>query len=244
MKAVALVLRVSTVEQADSRLGLESQMRLCREAAARECPGMPVVEFSDPGVSGSVPLAERKDGRRLTDAIVAGEIGVVVALTQDRLFRDMLDALATLARWDELGVRVLLVDGGWIDMENDEQWMSFTMRAFFAEMERRNARKRTKRALQAAKDRGKRIGGVPFGSRSAATIVEGKKVDGGVHLPVANEQAVIARIRLLRSERDERGNPLPYRKIAKRLTDERVPSPRGGEWSGEVCRRVVMRSGA
>lgn len=244
MKRAAIYRRVSTAEQADSRLGLDSQLSLAVEAMRREVFGDDHVAlifdaeigvFTDAGVSGSVPLALRKDGRRLTEAIEAGEIGIVVALTQDRLFRSLLDALATLEHWQELGVRVLLVDGGFLDTDDDDRWMAMAMRGLFAEMERRSARKRTKRALRAAAENGKRLGGVPYGSRTAAHFVDGRKVDGGVHVPVADEQAVIGRIRALRPGRT-------FREVAAELNSQSVPAPRGDRWHGETVRRVLGRA--
>lgn len=240
MKRAAIVTRVSTTEQADSRLGLDSQLRLCVEALRRHDPLIPSELFSDPGVSGSVPLAMRKEGRRLTEAIERGEIGIVVALAQDRLFRSLLDALATLQRWDELGVRVLLVDGGWISLDDDDQFAATAMRALFAEMERRAARKRTKRALDAARSRGVKLGRVPFGSRTAARTVDGRRVNGGVHVPKYEEQVVIARIREWRYGRS--GVVMrSFREVANLLNAERIPGPRGGKWAGESVRRVLMR---
>lgn len=236
MKRAAIALRVSTKEQADSRLGLDAQLRLCTELLQRELPDNFLFDvFSDPGVSGSIPLAERKDGRRLTEAIAAGQIDVVVALTQDRLFRGLLDMLATLERWDDLGVRVLLVDGGWLDLDDDDKWMMTVMRGMFAEKERRDARKRTKRALRAAKERGQRVGGVPFGMRATARVVEGKKVNGGVYVPVPDEQSVIQQVRELRQ------SGKTFRAVAAELNRMHVPAPRGGEWHGEVVRRMLMR---
>lgn len=235
---IAIYRRVSTQEQAASRNGLDSQADLCRAAIARESGECEIIDFCDEGVSGSIPLSERKAGRMLCDAIAAETIDVVVALAQDRLFRDVLDSLATLARWDELGVRVLLVDGGWIDMDDDDKWLSFMVKALFAEKERRDVRKRTRRALQAARDRGRDIGGVPFGFRTTARMVDGKRHDGGVWEQVPEQQAVIERIRLLRSG----DRPMAYNKIARLLRDENVPTMRGFAWKSESVRRVAMRS--
>jgi site-specific DNA recombinase len=239
MIRIAIYTRVSTQEQAESKLGLESQNALCVSAATRgrDCGSSTSVRFfSDPGVSGSVPLGRRPDGRQLVEAIESGSVDVVVALTQDRLFRGLLDTLATLQRWDELGVRLLLVDGGWYDNEDDERFMSMAMRGLFAEMERRAARKRTKRALEAARTRGTKLGGVPFGWRPAVTIADGKKLNAGVHVPVEAEQIVIERVRALRS-----GGIRSFRDVAAVLNREGVPAPRGGRWMAEQVRRVVSR---
>lgn len=237
MTRVALYSRVSTAEQAESKLGLESQATLCRATVAREVPDGRLIDvFSDEGVSGSIPISARPQGRLLTAAIEAGQVDVVVALAQDRLFRGLLDALATLQRWDELGVRLLLVDGGWYDTEDDERFMAMAMRGLFAEMERRAARKRTKRALGAARLRGTKLGGVPFGFRPAVTIVDGKKLNAGVHVPVAAEQVVIERVRAIRG-----GGVRSYRDVATILNREGVPAPRGGRWMAEQVRRIVSR---
>src|SRR5688572_1976862 len=190
MKRAATYRRVSTAEQADSRLGLDSQLKLAVDALRREDPFVTSEPFTDAGVSGSVPLALRKEGRLLVDKIEAGEIGLVVALGQDRLFRSLLDALVTLTRWDELGVRVLFVDGGFMDLGDDDKWFKMGIDALLAEREVRMVRKRTVRALQAARERGQKLGGVPFGFRTAARIVDGRKVGGGIHVAVAAELAV------------------------------------------------------
>jgi len=235
MKRVAIYRRVSTAEQADSRLGLDSQLQLCIEALRREDPRVSSELFSDAGVSGSVPLALRREGRRMVEAIESGTIGTVVALTQDRLFRGLLDTLATFERWDELGVRVLLVDGGWVDTDDDDRWAATAMRGLFAEMERRAARKRTKRALRAAEERGKKLGGVPFGFRTAAHIVDSRKVDGGVHVTVPAEQEVIDTMVDLR-----RGGHT-YREIALWLNNRSVPAAKGARWHSESVRRIIGR---
>ncbi len=240
MKRAALYRRCSTSEQADSRLGLDSQVKLCVEALRREDALITSEPFTDAGVSGSVPLALRKEGRMLVDKIEAGEIGLVVALNQDRLFRSQIDALVTLTRWDELGVRVLFVDGGVMDLGDDEKWFKMGIDALLAEREVRMVRKRTVRALQAARDRGQKLGGVPFGFRTAAKVVDGRKVGGGVHVPVATEQAVIEQVRALRT--DDHGRVRPFRVIATELNRMKVPSARGERWHPESVRRLIERA--
>ncbi len=235
----AIYRRVSSSEQADSRLGLESQEALCVSALSREqscLSSITALTYTDAGVSGSVPLATRPDGRRMCEAIERGEIGVVVVLAQDRLFRGLLDMLATLERWDELGVRVLCVDGGFIDMTDNDKWLSTVIRGVFAEKERRDARTRTKRALRAAVDRGRRVGGVPFGLRATARMEGGRKVDSGVYVAVPEQQSVIADIRRLRS------GGHTFRDIANWLNNRSVPAPRGERWHSEAVRRVCVRA--
>ncbi len=69
MRAIAYI-RVSTNEQADSGLGLESQAERIRAYCTMR--KLDLVELvSDPGVSGGKPLASREGGQRLLDAIQA-----------------------------------------------------------------------------------------------------------------------------------------------------------------------------
>jgi DNA invertase Pin-like site-specific DNA recombinase len=234
---VALVLRVSTQEQADSRLGLESQESLCRDAIRGEIEEASVTAYVDEGVSGSIPLALRPRGRELVAAIENRAFDVVVALTQDRLFRSMLDALGTLERWRELKVRLFLVDGGWVDVGDDDAWTQFVIRALFAEMELRRGKKRTKRALKALRDRGVKLGAPPLGFRSAAYMDGTVKVNAGARVVVPEEQAVIDRILAMRAGRKK----VPYRTIAALLNEEGAPTRRGGKWHPQTVKLIAER---
>ena len=50
--------------------------------------------FIDAGVSGSVPLADRPEGKRLIEAVGPGD--VIITPKLDRMFRSASDALVTL----------------------------------------------------------------------------------------------------------------------------------------------------
>jgi putative DNA-invertase from lambdoid prophage Rac len=63
---------------------------LCKPTAVAEF-------FTEAGVSGSVPLADRAEGRRLLAALQPGD--VVITAKLDRAFRSAADALGTLEQF-------------------------------------------------------------------------------------------------------------------------------------------------
>ena len=85
-------LRVSTSEQAANGCLATQRQQISGYAMMR---GWEVSEFFvDGGVSGSVPLAERPEGKRLLEAVEKGD--TIVTARLDRAFRSAVDALGTL----------------------------------------------------------------------------------------------------------------------------------------------------
>jgi DNA invertase Pin-like site-specific DNA recombinase len=77
-------LRVSTSEQASSGDSLETQRQQVTGYAMMK--GWQVaIFFVEAGVSGSVPLAERPEGKRLVEVVKPGD--VVITPKLDRMFR-------------------------------------------------------------------------------------------------------------------------------------------------------------
>jgi DNA invertase Pin-like site-specific DNA recombinase len=222
MKKIALTYtRVSTQEQADSRLGLESQQRLLDEYCERR-QYIVSAQYCDEGVSGSTPLLTRREGWHIGQHANV----VVVALSQDRLFRSVADMLATVEALAEENISVETVDEGPLDFEDEDRWLSAMIRAVFAELERRKARKRTQRALQAKRDRGEKLGEAPYGW---------KNVDGSFE-PVAREQAAI----LFLEDRLKYGK-LSLREIARELECRAFPTRGGGKWNHQQVMRIIAR---
>src|SRR3954465_10996248 len=84
--------RVSTSEQASTGDSLGTQRQQITGYAMMqgwEIDGF----FVDAGVSGSGPLAERPEGKRLIESVEAGD--VIVTPKLDRMFRNASDALVT-----------------------------------------------------------------------------------------------------------------------------------------------------
>ena len=125
--------RVSTSEQADEGASLAAQQQQIAGYAMMK--GWKVAEhFVERAVSGSTPLADRPEGKRLLSMIGRGD--VVVSAKLDRAFRSAADALAVLEELKDQGVGLHLIDLGGDVCGNGISKMVFTILAAVAEGER------------------------------------------------------------------------------------------------------------
>jgi DNA invertase Pin-like site-specific DNA recombinase len=151
--------------------------------------------YSDEGVSGSIPLGERREGSKLLAGSKRGDTIIVASL--DRMFRDVLDALQTIGQLQrrDVGLRFLdIADGA--DLRNGVGKAMLTILAAFAEQERDKIRERVRTVKAHQRSQGSYLGGIaPFGYR-----VSGEKGDDGRMLVEdPGEQRIIKRVRRLRT---------------------------------------------
>jgi DNA invertase Pin-like site-specific DNA recombinase len=160
--AVYSYLRVSTNQQVDSGIGLDVQRRMV--GGYLTMLGLDLAaEFVEGAVSGSVPFAERPQGRVLAGLLQTGD--VLVAAKLDRMFRSASDALEVLAAMKANRVSLHLLDLGG-DLMNGMGKFMFTIVAAFAEQERDRIRDRALETKAHQRARGEYLGGrVPFGYR-------------------------------------------------------------------------------
>jgi putative DNA-invertase from lambdoid prophage Rac len=153
--------RVSTTEQADEGSSLASQRQQITGYAMMK--GWTITEmFVEAGVSGSIPLADRPEGRRLLEAISKG--AVVITAKLDRMFRSAADALVTLEEVKDQGVALHMIDLGGDVTGNGISKMVFTILAAVAEGERDRIRERIRDAKRHLTAQGVFSGGKrPFG---------------------------------------------------------------------------------
>jgi putative DNA-invertase from lambdoid prophage Rac len=195
-------LRVSTSEQASNGDSLATQ----RQQIAGYCMmrGWPEPEFFvDAGVSGSVPLAERPEGKQLLEAADKGDM--IVAARLDRAFRSAADALGTLEELKDQGVGLHLIDLGGDVTGNGISKLVFTILSAVAESERDRIRERIRDVKRHLASQGVYGGGKrPFGY----DVVNKRLV------PNSNEQTALARMEALRAEQKT------YREIAAAIAAE------------------------
>lgn len=228
----AAYIRCSTEEQSTEGMSLAAQEDQLR--AYCKMRGLELVELvCDPGVSAGKELRTRAGGRRLLDLVKQGDVGAVVGLKLDRLFRNTIDALTIAGDWDKRGVALHLVDMGGtaIDTSTAIGQYIFTMLAGAAEMERNLIRERTRDALAAKRRRSELVGRIPFGHMLSA---DGKHLQEN-----PDEQAVIVLVRRLRASGQSQ------QAIADKLNQDRVPARgRRGEpasWSQAKVGRLLRR---
>lgn len=164
--------------------------------------------------TGSGRNSSRPALNRCLDRLAVGEAQALYALDIDRLARSTqhLLEIATLSRKQKWRLVVTSAD---VDTNSPAGEMFFTMAAAFAQYESRMISQRVLRQHEARRDRGV-IWGYTEGPKSP--------------LP----EDLVQRIVELRSE----GCSLP--RIAKTLTDEGVPTARGGKWAAGTIRGILM----
>lgn len=210
------VVRVSTEDQSLSVAAQRKAMQTwCRTHDAE------LVEvFSDVGVSGGAPLDERLGLMAAIDAVTKLKAGTVLVLRRDRLARDAVSAGIAQRLIERQGGVVRSCDG-MTDAQGPEGALLRAVLDALAEYERLLIRARTKSALSVKRERGERIGSVPWGMALAKD---------GVHLVVNRKEAEAVAIahRLHRRKRS-------LRDIAATLDKRGFRSRAGGRlWPASI----------
>jgi DNA invertase Pin-like site-specific DNA recombinase len=211
--------RVSTQRQGRSGLGLEAQ----REAVQRfvaDRAGKTIAEFVE------VDSGKRNDRPQLDKAIrqcrLTGATLVVAKL--DRLSRNA----AFLLTLRDSGVSFIAAD------LPEANTMTVGVMAVVAQHEAEAISKRTKEALEAARNRGKVLGGVrvnapditAFGEKANRAVAEKARQDAELRRDVL-ESLVHERISM--------------NAMAARLNEASVRTARGGAWTATAVKRTLAR---
>jgi DNA invertase Pin-like site-specific DNA recombinase len=179
--------RVSTAQQASEGESLDVQQRQIEGYALMKGLTLDRV-FIERGVSGSKPLTERPEGNTMLAMLKPGD--VVITPKLDRMFRSALDALGSLEKMKAAGIALHMIDLGGDTTTNGVSKLVFTILSAVAEAERDRTRERITDVKQDQKRRGRFLGGtVPFGWR----------LSDGELVPVPEQQAAIAHMKLLRN---------------------------------------------
>ncbi|UWR03266.1 recombinase family protein [Ruegeria conchae] len=216
MKQYVTYRRVSTTEQGRSGLGLEAQTRDIDLFLANysDEPFEVIGEFTD--------ILSGADNERLqlTKAItLAKQAGAELLVAKlDRLSRKV-SFIATLMDDKKLSLRVA-------SMPHADKFQLHVYAAL-AEQEREFISKRTKAALQTAKARGQKLGGM-----RDATMKRNEAVK-------ANAAARAEKVRGLVLPLRDAGRSL--REIAAELDKVGVATARGGAWSAAQVKRIIDR---
>lgn len=220
-KAVAYI-RVSTEDQANEGVSLAAQD--ARVKAYCTSQGLDLVGvLRDEGVSAGTPLEKRPKGAELLKVLATGGASHVVAVKLDRLFRNTLDCLANVEKWDKAGVGLHLLDLS-VNTSTAAGKAFLQMAAAFAEMERNLIRERTEAALSHKKAHLEVYNHLPYGFDRRGKLM----------VPNLTEEAIVERIKSL----DATG--VPMLRIAQLLNRESVPTKRGGKWYASTIRAILL----
>ena len=212
---VALYLRVSSEEQRD-----RETIQIQRDFLKQYCRlyELDVADvYEDDGISGTIPLHERPEGRRLLEDAKEGKFKVVLVSKLDRLGRSLLVIVDAHDRLDTSSVALRSAREP-IDTSTPSGRLIFQMLASFAEYDRESIRERTQAGLHRAFRGGTHVGRIPYGYRGTKSG----------QLEIVEEEAAVVR-EIISNIAD--GSTL-YGE-AKRLNDLGIPAPGWRYGTGE-----------
>ena len=135
-------------------------------------------------ISGSVAITQRPEFTRLLDKMEQGDVLIVTKL--DRLGRDAIDVASTVAKLEEMGIRVHCLALGGVDLTSSAGKLTMGVINAVAQFERDLLIERTQAGLARAKAEGKRMGRPPALSSS-------EQVEAKSRLEAGDAVAAIAR---------------------------------------------------
>lgn len=164
-----------------------------------EDAGKSAKDLKRPGVQQILKMARRK------------EVGAVIIVKLDRIFRCAVDALNTTQDFDRRGIALHSIHEN-LDTQSAMGEFFFTLTAALAEMERGLVGERTRAALARKKERGEKTGGtVPYGY----DVLDGRLVKN------PKEQEVRALMLKLRRQ------GMSYQRVANALNAKNMPTKKG-----------------
>ena len=117
-----------------------------------------VVEgVQDNGISGACPFMRRPGGKRVQALITNGSVNAIIALRQERLFRNTREALEYVDLWKQQGVTVYFAEDGGaaLDASSPSGRLVFTVKAAASSFERDQTALRVRENKSARKIQGK-----------------------------------------------------------------------------------------
>ena len=223
-----LYARVSSGRQ-EQEATVESQLEALR-AHATQHHHQVIEEFVDEAYSGATLQRPALD--RLRDAARAGAFQRVLILAPDRLARKVGYQVLLLEELQKAGIAVEFLQGQPAD--TPEGQLLLTMQGAFAEYERAKIGERSRRGKMYWAKRGGLMGGyTPYGYRYVPRDGEQRAT------LIKDEPKAAVVLDMFRWLTDE---GLSCRGIAKRLTDEHVPTPGGADhWRESTVNRILRQ---
>jgi site-specific DNA recombinase len=181
MRAV-LYLRVSTLYQKELQSGLKAQLRACREKAA-ELRIKEVYVFKDSGVSGFTEIQERVG---LSNALIMLQpFDFFIVVSRDRIARDTAIAAQVERIVEDKGATLISIAGEGTAIPGVQGLQERRMADIKSEILRKLIIENTKESLRLKKQKGERIGTVPYGLKLARD---------GIGLELCHEELLIIKL--------------------------------------------------
>jgi DNA invertase Pin-like site-specific DNA recombinase len=208
--------RVSTQAQGRSGLGLEAQ----RTAVERHCGAQPIAEFTDieSGAKNNRPQLQAA----LSHCKLTGATLVVAKL--DRLSRNV----AFLAQLQDSNIKFVCAD---MPEANE---LTIHVLAAVAQAERKMISTRVKEALQAAKARGRKLGGDRGNLPSVSATGRERSIQTRQGKAAERRQAIMPHVEAARA-----AGATTLQGIANHLNALHITTPQGGTWHPASVKRLI-----
>lgn len=221
-KRAAIYCRISRDAEQEG-LGVARQEEDCRALVARE--GWTLVEppFVDNDISAST-LSKKARPRyaAMLESARAGQVDVIVAYSNSRLTRRLLELQDLIDLHDKHGVRIHTVVSGSDDLSTADGRMTANIKASVDQAEAERTAERLKRAFLAKAQTGAVNQGTrPFGWGDDKKTLHPKES------------------RLLRTAIEDVIDGVPTREVARRWNKAGVTTTRGKEWNHTAVRQVL-----
>jgi DNA invertase Pin-like site-specific DNA recombinase len=211
-KKAAIYTRVSTMNQVEKGTSLETQLDICRKTC--EMKNYEIVgEFSDGGVSGTVPAKKRKKFGEFLEQADKGKFDVLVFYCFDRLAREIRVFLSIIDELRKNGIKIVSCKEN-VDTTTDSGDFMMNIYAAVSNLELRTIRTRLLVGkMQKIMATGYAGGRIPYGYKVINKTVMIDKEKG----------KIVKKIH----EFHKKGVSLT--KIAEILTVNKIPPPRNGK---------------
>ncbi len=218
----ALYIRVSTEKQADEGYSLEAQQsRLQSYCDAHGWTVDPAHVYIDAGISGK--STARPAFQEMLHAAQDGQVARIVAMKLDRLARNTKDFLATVERLQAAGCDLVLLKESF-DTGTPHGKFALTMFAAIAELEVSQIAERVKSG---------KVQKAAQGGDNGRYCPLGYSFDNGEY---SMDESAAQTVRSVFADYTT-GQSLTN--IARRLTDQDVPTARGGKWYPATVRYIL-----
>ena len=217
-RRAALYARYSSDLQRDA--SIEDQLRSCRQFAEGRGYEILVQTYTDRAASGASLL--RAGIQQLLADARAGRFDIVVAEALDRLSRNQADVASLYQQLAFHGVTIETLSEGPINELHIG--LTGTMNALFL----KELGKKTHRGLKGRALAGRSAGGICYGYRAVRRVDDRGEAVRGERRIAEGEARVVVRIF------SDYARGISPKKIAAQLNAERVPGPRGGQWSAST----------
>lgn len=223
----AIYVRVSTINQAEKGYGLEAQISMCRKMCDIKNYELANI-YTDSGISGTVKAHDRKGFNELLSDAQKGDFEILVFYTFDRLARDIRVFLSIVDELKKIGLKIVSCKEN-IDTTTADGEFMMNIYASVSHLELQTIKGRLAMGREQKKLKDGYVGGsLPYGYSMVDKII------------TANDFKKVITINYIYDLRFI--HKLSLRKIAEKLDDKEISTPRGGKTWNKNSISIILKN--